>query len=368
MWGRALLALGSFAVVGGAVVGGLLLRSALASDDRFRIAGASNIESAGLAEVSRADLLPVFGEDIGKNIFFINLQQRRHEIEAIPWVKHATVMRVLPNHLRVAVEERQPVAFTQINGETGLVDADGVLLTMSAAAMAERHYSFPEVTGVTPAQSAGERRARLQVYTQMMSELDAGGQHNSQQISEVDLSDPEDARVKMADQSADIVAHLGYEHFLDRYQRYMRHIGEWRQQYPHLIGVDLRYKGQVVLKRAAASEAQEASAKPAAATSAAGQPAAVKMTAAKVAAPEHKQGAAKIAGKNGSAKAKNAPQGANSHAGKAKVEKQKNETARAIRARAEKQRKHEAERHAPVNAVRHSTPVLRPVPVTVEGQ
>jgi cell division protein FtsQ len=249
-FGRALLALGVLMVVGGAVVGVLLMRSELERDNRFRIAGTANIQAVGLSEVSRADLLPVFGEDIGKNIFFIHLDQRRRDLEAIPWVRQATVMRVLPDQIRVTVVERKPVAFAQIGDETGLVDADGVLLTMSAATMAERHYSFPAVTGLNPSDPPEARKMRMSVYMRMMAELDGNGQHNSEQISEVDLSNAADARVKMADQGGDIVAHLGEDRFLDRYRRYMRHIGEWRQQYPRLIGVDLRYSQQAVLQMA----------------------------------------------------------------------------------------------------------------------
>lgn len=375
LWGRALLALGAFAVIGGGAVAALLLHSALESDDRFRITTASNIESAGLDEVTRADLLPVFGEDIGKNIFFINLEERRHELEAIPWVKHATVMRMLPNRLRVSIAERTPVAFTQINGETGLVDADGVLLTMSAAAMAERHYSFPEVTGVTPTQKPDERRARMNVYMQMMTELDAGGQRNSLQISEVDLSDQDDAKVKMVEQGGDVVAHLGYEHFLDRYQRYMRHIAEWRQQYPRLVGVDLRYKGQVVLKMAPAGMAMpgDAAAQPQTAQQnpQPGQAPAAGAPPATSAAQGHAQPAPKTAAKNAAqtshaaAKSKIA---ANSHTGRAKVERQKAEQLRADRARADKQRQRMAARRAPLTTARHAAPAVGFAQPAVEGQ
>ena len=82
----------------------------------------------------------------------------------------------------------------------------------------------------------------------MLSELDANGQHFSEQISEIDLTDPEDARVLMPEQGTDILAHFGEDHFLERYQRYKAHIAEWRQQYPKLAEVDLRYDQQVVLE------------------------------------------------------------------------------------------------------------------------
>src|ERR1700678_113996 len=93
----------------------------------------------------------------------------------------------------------------------------------------------------------------------MMAELDADGKHNSEQISEIDLTDPEDARVLMPEQGADILAHLGEDHFLERYERYQAHIAEWRQQYPHLAAVDLRYDNQVVLQMSSGKETAETS-------------------------------------------------------------------------------------------------------------
>jgi len=90
----------------------------------------------------------------------------------------------------------------------------------------------------------------MAVYGRLMEELDSNNQHYSQQISEIDLTDPEDARVLMPAQGADILAHFGEDHFIERYQRYQAHISEWRQQYPKLAAVDLRYDHQVVLEMA----------------------------------------------------------------------------------------------------------------------
>ena len=135
-------------------------------------------------------MLPVFGEDIGRNIFFVPLNERRKQLEAIPWVEHATVMRLLPDHIRVSVVERQPVAFVRHGQQIGLVDADGVLLSMPAATMAQHHYSFPVVTGIDARDPPAARKARMAVYERLLAELDANSQHLSQQISEIDLTDP----------------------------------------------------------------------------------------------------------------------------------------------------------------------------------
>jgi cell division protein FtsQ len=189
------------------------------------------------------------------------LDKRRRELEGIPWIEHATVMRVLPDQIRVTVVERRPVAFTQHGQTIGLVDANGVLLSMAPKTMAERHYSFPVVTGLDPGDSAESRKARMSVYLRLMAELDADGKHNSQQISEIDLTDPEDARVIMPEQGSDILVHLGEEKFLERFERYKTNIAAWRQQYPHLRSVDLRfdhYDDRVILQMASGAETPEA--------------------------------------------------------------------------------------------------------------
>ena len=254
-FGRVLLASGVVAVFSAFGVSAYALKSFLEHDSRFRIAGTSNIQATGLAQVSRADLLPVFGEDVGRNIFFVPLSERRKQLEQIPWVEHATVMRLLPDQIRISVAERKPIAFVRQGSQVGLVDNNGVVLTEPPAIMAQHHYSFPLVTGIDSRNPVASRRARMDVYQRMVAELDSNGQHLSDQVSEIDLSDPEDARVLMPEQGTDILAHFGEDHFLERYQRYKAHIGEWRQQYPKLAEVDLRYEQQVVLQMTGASTA-----------------------------------------------------------------------------------------------------------------
>jgi cell division protein FtsQ len=248
---RVALGLGVLAVVGGLSTTVILAKNYLCRDSRFRINAAANIQAAGLTEVSRAQMLPVFGEDIGRNIFFVPLAERRKQLEEIPWVERATVMRLLPDQIRVSIVERQPVAFAH---QGGLVDANGVLLDMPASMMAQRNYSFPVVTGINPNDPPLARKARMAVYQRLVGELDASNQHNSNQISEIDLTNPEDALVTMPEQGGDIVAHFGQDQFMVRYQRYKAHISEWRQQFPKLSSVDLRYDQQVVLDMAGGTD------------------------------------------------------------------------------------------------------------------
>jgi cell division protein FtsQ len=131
---------------------------------------------------------------------------------------------------------------------------------MPAAMMAQRHYSFPVVTGFDAHDPLASRKARMSVYQRLLAELDSNGQQLSEQISEIDLTDPADAKVLMPEQGGDILAHFGEDQFLERYQRYKAHISEWRQQYPKLAAVDLRYEQKVVLEMAAGTNVAQAAA------------------------------------------------------------------------------------------------------------
>ncbi len=263
------------------------VRNFLEHDSHFRIESSASIQvngagfGVGTAQMqapdapagglTRSELLGVFASDIGRNIFFVPLRQRQAQLEALPWVAHATVMRLLPDRLSVSVVERVPVAFVRLSTQLGLVDAEGQLLSLAPSALASRHYSFPVVTGLSPADAPELRRSRMQLYQRFVAELDgedhpgspssphADQQQVSSQLSEVDLSDLEDVRAIVPAQGTDILLHFGDSDFLARYQSYQNHLAEWRQQYPHLSSIDLRYDRQVVLKMADGAESEASS-------------------------------------------------------------------------------------------------------------
>ncbi len=255
----------------------------LLHDPRLVIASSSAIQIEGNSHMTRPQLLSVFGEDVDRNLLTVPLAERRAELEQLPWVEHATVMRLLPNKLRVAVKERTPVAFVRQSGTIGLVDAHGVLLDMAPDGpdgTIVQHYSFPVVTGVSAADPQTVRAARMKMYARFMGEMDAA----SKDVSEVDLSDPEDVKALVPSAGADILVHFGEDDFLHRYKVYAAHVGEWKSANPRLASVDMRYEHQVVLEMAkpaagdvpAAAPAAEGAAVTAAPKTAAVHPAAKK--------------------------------------------------------------------------------------------
>jgi cell division protein FtsQ len=210
---------------------------------RFRIRSADQIAIAGTRNVARAQVMEFFAPDISHNAFSVPLDTREAQIEKIAWVEDASVMRLLPNRISVEIKERIPIAFAQAGARILLIDANGVLLEPAKAA----HYSFPVIAGMSDNEPRSTRAARMMIYQRLIRELDSGGARYSQNISEVDLSDPEDARVTVTDDVGAVLVHLGSEKFLERFKTYIAHVAAWRQQFRKLDSVDLRFDQQVIV-------------------------------------------------------------------------------------------------------------------------
>jgi cell division protein FtsQ len=240
---------------------------------RFSLNSSDDIEMSGLSNVTRGQVMEVMGGDIGRNIFFISLDDRQKQLEQIPWVESASVMRFAPNHIRIQIQERTPVAFVRVGSKILLTDAGGTLMDLSG----KKKYSFPVIVGVNAAEPLSTRSARMKIYNELVRELDSDGGNYSKNLSEVDLSDPEDVKVLANDPDGEVLVHLGSSDYLDRFKIYVAHLREWRQQFQKLESVDLRYDRQIIvnpdlrgaepqppLSAAAAHAAMSAGVKPAA--------------------------------------------------------------------------------------------------------
>jgi cell division protein FtsQ len=210
---------------------------------RFRVDSSDNIEIVGMENSTKAQIMEVMGADIGRNIFFIPLAQQKTQLEQIPWVESASVMRFVPNRLRVEIHERTPVAFARVGPRIFLIDALGTLMELPR----NHKYSFPVILGMNPGEPLSTRTPRMKAYNELVEELDSGGAHYSQDLSEVDLSDLDDLKVRVNDPAGDVLVELGSNNYLKRYKTYVSHVQEWRQQFQKLESVNLRYDNQAIV-------------------------------------------------------------------------------------------------------------------------
>src|SRR3989441_13063410 len=210
---------------------------------RFRVESSDDIEIDGTQNVSRAQVMEVMGGDIGRNIFFVPLDQRKKQLEQISWVESASVMRFAPNRLRIEIHERTPIAFARVGSKILLTDSAGTLMELPT----KKKYSFPVIIGMNAGEPPSTRSARMKIYNDVVSQLDSGGAHYSQDLSEVDLSDPDDVKVLANNRDGEVLVHLGSSNYLERYKIYVAHVREWRQQFDKLESVDLRYDRQIIV-------------------------------------------------------------------------------------------------------------------------
>ncbi len=211
---------------------------------RFRVESSDDIEVTGIHNVARSQVMEVMGGDIGRNIFFIPLARRKAQLEQIPWVRSASVMRFAPNHIAVQIVERTPVAFARIGSKVFLIDEAGTPMDLP---MGKNKFSFPVILGMNANEPPSTRKARMKIYNELTSQLDSGGAHYSQDLSEVDLSDLDDVKVLANNTDGDVLVHLGSSKYLERYKIYVAHVKEWRQQFTKVESVDLRYDRQIIV-------------------------------------------------------------------------------------------------------------------------
>ncbi len=82
----------------------------------------------GRRETSRQDLLAVVKLSQGAPILSFDLGSAKKRVEALPWVREATIERMLPDTILLNLVERRPLALWQRKGRFALIDQKGVVI------------------------------------------------------------------------------------------------------------------------------------------------------------------------------------------------------------------------------------------------
>jgi cell division protein FtsQ len=167
------LFLGS-AVIYGAVIGGQTTRAyhALTGGiEQLAVAagfGVTRITVTGKLHATDAAITAALGAGPDTMMLGFDTAAAKTRLEAVPWIRHAQVMRLLPSTLQVVVEERTPYAVWQNHGQTYVVDAEGVML---APAMREAYPDLPLVVGEGAANTAAQLFDQLTPFGQITENL-----------------------------------------------------------------------------------------------------------------------------------------------------------------------------------------------------
>jgi cell division protein FtsQ len=231
---------------------------------RVAMQSLDQIEITGSRYVARQTVVEKFSRDVGKSILRIPLDTRRQSLEAIPWVDHAVVSRIMPNHIRVELVERTPVAFLRTGTDIGLIDAQGVILDRPI----EGDFHFPVLSGVNESVLPGQRALRMGLFTDLLRSMNQLKPGASDHVSEVDISDASDVRATLAglsqmgiaglEDQGPLLVHFGNKDFVTKFRVLLDNIAQWRATAGRVDSVDLRFSKQVVVNpesRATASSA-----------------------------------------------------------------------------------------------------------------
>ena len=238
------------------------------------------IHITGNRYVQPASVLGIFAADRNHSVLRIPLDERRRQIESLPWVEQATVRRALPNRVEIEITERTPIAFLRDGSDMSLVDAYGMILERPL----KGNFHFPVITGMDASMPLEDREERMKLFSSFTIGAEKARAGAMEKVSEVDLTEAKDLRATISDlqsgsalngspdnqwaeADAPIVVHFGDSDFENRFYTVLKDYGDWRAKTGRIESVDLRFNGEAVVNpdRTLVAQARDESPSPAAA-------------------------------------------------------------------------------------------------------
>ena len=203
-------------------------------------------------ETARAALAPLRGE----NLLLLSLPLAADRLRRLPWIASAEMRKELPNRLRVAVIERQPVVLLAGGGALAFADAEGraiAPLTAPAEIAAARRQGLLEVS-LSPA--AGEPAAAIAGALAVASELRRVHPDWAMQLTSVDVLGEEDYRLHSQALPCPVLVNRG------RLAAHLRRLEEvlplLEHHYTELAAIDLRFTRRIVIQPSLAAAQRDA--------------------------------------------------------------------------------------------------------------
>lgn len=206
----------------------------------------SVVDVAGQSRLTREEIVAAADVAPGANLFTLEPRRVVARLEALPLVRRAEVIKSLPGRVTLVVEERRP--FTVVNAGRLLhwIDEEGLDLGIESRAVA---LGIPALSGLGPDDLGGKGHRgaseRVGVGLSLLRLLLRGRTSLLGQISEIDLSRAEGPVLYTL---GGVEVRLGkddWEARLGRLQGVLAQLGAAGQT---PISIDLRFRGQVVLR------------------------------------------------------------------------------------------------------------------------
>jgi len=102
------------------------------------------VKITGQSETSEVEILDRLAIKQFGSLFTFDLDSARERVETLPWVARATLKKLYPETLEVAIVERLPYALWRREGELSLIDPQGRVITNTIGG---RYATLPLVIG-----------------------------------------------------------------------------------------------------------------------------------------------------------------------------------------------------------------------------
>jgi cell division protein FtsQ len=129
------------------------------------------ITISGIKQLDQTEILSAAAIDPSHSLLFLNAADVRDRLKAMPLVRDAVVTKLFPNRLTIAVDERDPVALWQLNGQLSIVSGDGVVID---TVRDDRFSGLPFVVGEGANNKVGDFLALLDAAGDLRSRVVAG--------------------------------------------------------------------------------------------------------------------------------------------------------------------------------------------------
>jgi len=174
-----------------------------------------NLQSVVVKGASRSSSSKI--EDIVKaksartGVWNADLDLMKSEIEKLKFVKTASISKVLPNKLRVIVNERIPRAAVRIKGKDFWVDEDALILSRVSDGEKRPSFTIFGWDENKTQRASKDNKKRVALFVELQEEwrkFDLASR-----VKAIDLSDLKDPRAIVSDSGETVTIYLGRKDF-----------------------------------------------------------------------------------------------------------------------------------------------------------
>lgn len=162
-----------FGLLQGGYVAGFssIYGSPIAALTRVSGFGVERVTISGLYRLNERDVLRAAGIGVTSALPLVDVETVRANLMRLPIVKEASVRKMYPDQMLIVIEERDPYALWQLNGEISAIAADGrVMEGLHESGLT----SLPLVAGAGAAQHVQEFVALSQLVPELTPHIRAG--------------------------------------------------------------------------------------------------------------------------------------------------------------------------------------------------